>query len=102
MNLLKRGSFCVIFAVTASILFGCRNIESQKTVIDKTVIVIPENCDNIKKFAAEELKKHIDLITGKKIEIISNDKKLPNDLFPIYVGIPYSNDKKPLDKEEAR
>lgn len=102
MSFFNRGPFCVIFAITASILFGCRNIESQKTVIDKTMIVIPENCDNIKKFAAEELKKHLDLITGKKTEIISNDKKLPNDLFPIYVGIPYSGDKKPLDKEEAR
>ena len=102
MKLFPGKSFCVIFAVLVSILHGCNNIYTHNISVNKAVIVVPENPDSIKKFAAGELQKHLSLITGQKTEIIESGKKLPDGSFPIYVGITYHDDKNPLQKEEAR
>ena len=100
MNRLPGKSFIVICSIMMFIFQGSNSI--AKISAEKPIIVLPEKADNIKNFAAKELQKHLELITGRKTEIIESGKKLPENSFPIYVGIPYPYDKKPLEREEAR
>ena len=62
-------------------------------------IVLPAKADAIKRFAAQELQYHLQLITGKKLPVVSTK---PQAGYCFYVGIPNPSDKKKLTMEEAR
>jgi len=66
---------------------------------EKSEIIIPENANPIVQFSAEELQKHLELISKHKIPISSKKTNAP---FKFYVGIISENDKTPLNPEEAR
>ncbi|MEA2012198.1 MAG: DUF4838 domain-containing protein, partial [Verrucomicrobiota bacterium] len=68
----------------------------------KCTIVLPKGADGVKSFAAEELKKHLKLITGLSIPIIVNDEKKTEEVFCFMVGIPSPYDADCLRKEEAK
>jgi len=95
--------FCGNFYLMTLIFFAGLTVKAYdlKIPLSKVVIVLPEKADGAKKFAADELKKHLELISGEKIKII-NSANIPADTFPLYVGTVFSGDKKALAKEEAR
>jgi hypothetical protein len=64
-----------------------------------TAIVIPEEADSIKKYAALELQKHLRLITGHDFAV-TNEIGETNKAF--LVGIRPESDQEPLGDEEAR
>ncbi|MDD5482599.1 MAG: DUF4838 domain-containing protein [Kiritimatiellae bacterium] len=104
-NLLKSGGWLrgLFFTGLVVFLLGCNTREVEnggKKYAGDPVIVLPKNADAIKKFAAEELKKHLELITGKPIEITDDAEGKKG--FPFYVGIPFPDDKAELKREEAR
>lgn len=94
-----------LFAISSAIMIvapGCSNMSSGNISAEKPVIVLPEKSDNIKDFAAKELQKHLELVSGKKVEIVKDGKKLPDGTLSIYIGKTPVSDTKPLQKEEAR
>lgn len=92
--------YLVLFMLLLStIAIFANNADNVKIRVENPVIIIPEKADTVKKFAAEELKKHLELVTGGKIEITEN---VPKKGFPFYVGIPFPDDKMELKREEAR
>lgn len=91
--------FLVFLMLLFSLTSVFANDAEPEIEVKNPVIVIPGKADAIKKFAAEELKKHLELISGKKIEIT---EKTSGGEFPFYVGIPFPDDKTPLKNEEAR
>ena len=75
------------------------SFELNKQDFEETIIVIPEDADSAKQFAAQEMQKHLRLITGHEFPITDsagNAKKI------FYVGIKPDSDTKPLENEEAR
>ncbi len=64
-------------------------------------ITLPENANSIERFAAEELRKHLLLITGTKPQI-TNAANVTAKTFALHVGTRAPDDKKPLAREEAR
>ncbi len=63
------------------------------------VIVLAGKAGSIQRFAAAELQKHLQLITGAEIAIAA---KAPAGSYPFYVGQIPADDTKPLVREEAR
>ena len=63
-----------------------------------SVIVVPLKSDNKKILAAQELRKHLKLITGKNIPIIK-ENKIPKGRYPFYIGISFADDHQPLALE---
>jgi len=75
------------------------SFELNEQDFEETIIVIPEDADSAKQFAAQELQKHLRLITGYEFPIMDsagNAKKI------FYVGVKPDSDTKPLETEEAR
>jgi hypothetical protein len=73
--------------------------ENVEVDLSSAKIVLPPRADKIKRFAAEELQYHLQLVTDKKLPIVSNS---PQSGYCFYVGIPDPSDDKKLKKEEAR
>ncbi len=63
-----------------------------------TAIVIPKSAGNSKQFAAQELQKHLELITGHRFPIVTSGSD-SGKVF--YVGIRPEFDIQPLENEEA-
>lgn len=78
-------------------------VTTAAVVVDpaKAVIVLPTNADPLKQDAAQELQKHLNLVTGGAIEIVTGDQ-VPKGKYAFYVGVPKPGDDKPLASEEAR
>ncbi len=62
------------------------------------VIVLPENAGPIRRFAALELQKHLELITGTLLPIRPRSE---NGMYPFYLGPPAGTDLKEQVREEA-
>lgn len=73
--------------------------ENVEVDLNSAKIVLPSQADTIKRFAAQELQYHLQLITDKKLPIVSGS---PQSGYCFYVGIPDASDDKNLQKEEAR
>lgn len=77
--------------------FGSFQLDDQNFA--ETAIVISEDIDSANQFAAQELQKHLWLITGHKFSIASS----PGNARKIfYVGIKPDSDTRSLENEEAR
>lgn len=107
-RMLKKCMLMVLLSCILWVLSGCSTDTRKdketcyKLKLDSSVIVLPENPDAVKKFAARELKKHLELITGRKIAILQNEKNIGDSTFPFYIGIPFPGDTAKLQREEAR
>lgn len=75
--------------------------KSGSVPLSDLVLVLPDSSDGVKRFAASELKKHLDLISGQDIKIVQ-EKSLQKDKYPIFVGIRFPEDKNAFSAEEAR
>lgn len=93
------GAVCVLFAL-AALVFPVSAAEI-KVAPDKAVIVLPENADKVKQEAAQELKKHLDLVGGGDTEMVATGKA-PEGKYAFYVGIPKPGDAREMKPEEAR
>ncbi len=67
---------------------------------EKAMIVIAENAGSPQRFAALELQRHFELITGVKVPVAEGGKA-PVDAFPFYVGIKPAGGTEKLLPEEA-
>lgn len=88
-----------------SLLVACARLqrEDNRVSVSEPLIVIPANASAVKCFAAAELKKHLELITGKKVPIVrDDDKNIPAAAFPFYVGAAPAGAQAALKAEEAR
>ena len=83
------------------LLTGYLDLKSDALSPSDLVIVLPENPDAVKTFAAAELKTHLDLISEKNIKI-TGGKSIPENAYPIFIGIPFPEDHDALSPEEAR
>ena len=100
MKMFIRKFNCICFAC---FIFGMTAYSSDiKIKPENCRILLSENADGIKLFAAEELQKHLALITGIKIPVLKNEKDLKKDNFVFRIGIKAPDDKTELSKEEAR
>ena len=68
----------------------------------QAVIVLPSKVDSVKRFAAEELQHHLELITGVCPPILSVGEKAVASNFVFYVGSRRPGDDLPFKPEEAR
>lgn len=100
MKLSKNFSLLILFVIV-----GCRANPSGgniKISPSSCVIVLPQETDCVKRFAAKELQKHIKLITGKTPPIITGKEGVKPKSYPLYVGVKAPGDREALSKEEAR
>ncbi len=67
----------------------------------RCVILLPENADGVKKTAAEQLQKHLRLVTGTDLPVMTGKAPLP-DRYSFCVGIPVPGHTTVLSREEAR
>ncbi|KKR03644.1 MAG: hypothetical protein UT30_C0023G0002 [Candidatus Uhrbacteria bacterium GW2011_GWF2_39_13] len=67
----------------------------------KCVIVLPEKADDTKKSAAEELRKHLELVTGADIPLLSGTAPVDGK-YSFCIGIMEQGNSKELEAEEAR
>ena len=67
-------------------------------------IVLPDKADVNKRLAAEELRKHLQLVTGAPVAVVAKPAMV-HGKYPFYVGIPLPGDRAPFAPfapEEAR
>ncbi len=108
MTNIKHSILLRVLCPLAALLAGLPAGRAETVVIkpEKSVIVIPGRTNRLvvvdmARAAAEELRQHLDLITGTRIEI-AQDRGPVTDRFPFYVGVPLPGDEKPMAPEEAR
>ncbi len=88
-------SIFVLLMTAVSLYLHAGTIEVQP---DRAVIIQAQNADAVQLIAAQELQKHFELITGKKIEILKGGTP-PAGYYPFYIG--RIDEKEKLKPEEA-
>ncbi|MFA7231254.1 MAG: DUF4838 domain-containing protein [Victivallaceae bacterium] len=87
-----------VLAVLSLSISLCRGFEVKP---ENCIIKVPKKANSSVLFGAEELQKHLQLMSGVQIQIKTVNAPSGN-AFTFYVGIPAPGDKTPLAKEEAR
>ena len=100
-------SICFAIMLLASVLFlasgGCCGLFCSKKGIEvkESQIVLSAKALPNEKAAAQQLKKHLELVTGKKINIVTADKA-EKDTYCFYINVlPQGEEKRTFDWEEA-
>lgn len=113
MNFFIRNPAFLLLAAAAFLLTSCETRERSATVGGNTapvritadpercVIVLPAKVDSVKRFAADELQRHLALITGVRPPILPAGAKAGASDFVFHVGIRLPGDARPLRPEEA-
>jgi Domain of unknown function (DUF4838) len=86
------------------VLLSCNLISAKEYLIDltKSTIYVDSKADQIKQFAAKELQKHLDLITGGGIPIVHSKQALKGNNITFMVGVvPKSKRSKKMKPEMA-
>ncbi len=94
---LKLMTLAVIFMGLSGIRATAANFSVKP---ENIVIQLPSRANPGAAIAAEELQKHLQLITGKKVPVIR--KKARSGRYVFHVGLRPADDKRPLKTEEAR
>ncbi|MFA6877265.1 MAG: hypothetical protein WCQ87_11595, partial [Parabacteroides sp.] len=68
-------------------VMGVSALDLVKDGIPKAGIVVSAKASDYTQYAARELADHIELTTGAKLQIFTDQNKLPNGLIPVYVGL---------------
>ena len=93
-----RKIFTLLFLLGSFVLFG-----GNLTLVEKgkpaAVIVLPDKPNPVAKYAAMELNDHIRLITGTKLEVIT-EKQLTSGKLPIFVGATRAAEKASLGQKK--
>jgi hypothetical protein len=89
----------ILFSIILTVNFGCSGkFKLNESDFVSTAIVCPGNNIAVT-FAAQELQKHILLITGHKVPIVP---KYDSNKKVFYIGVVPETDKKALQPEESR
>jgi len=64
-------------------------------------IVLPDRAEVNRRLAADELRKHLQLVTGAPVPVVARPAMV-HGKYPFYVGIPHPDDRAPFAPEEAR
>ncbi|MFA6816658.1 MAG: DUF4838 domain-containing protein [Lentisphaeria bacterium] len=90
-----------LFILAAIMILSTSGIVTAETINvmpKNAVIVISKKADLIKQFAAQELTKHIELITGIPIPIVKEDS---SGKYVFYIGVHPNGDSRQLKTEES-
>lgn len=88
------------FALIAATLVA--NAQAAKSIsidFDRCIIVIPDKRNEVVKYAIDELRDHIKLVSGVEVPVV---KKTEKGKYPIFVGIRAPGDTSEFKSEEAR
>jgi uncharacterized protein DUF4838/glycosyl hydrolase family 2 len=103
--MLKRNLHQTLLGIlTISVLLSCNLISAKDYLLDltKSTIYVDAKADKIKQFAAQELQKHLNLITGEKIPIVHSKQALKGNRLSFMIGVvPKSKKSKKLKPEMA-
>ncbi len=103
-----------LLAAGACLLYSCETREltaaagsgkaPARVTVDpaRCVIVLPAKSDSVKRFAADDLQRHLELITGVRPPILPAGAQTGASNFVFHVGIRLAGDARPLKPEEAR
>ncbi len=96
-NMLKNLKlFSVLALALLPAFFHAADIEVDP---HRAAIILPEDAGSIRRFAALELQKHLNLITGTLTPILARPE---NGMYPFYLEAPAGTALKGLSREEAR
>lgn len=90
--------------LTAIVVCACTPTRAQQPVtVDPRLcsIVLPATPETVHTVAAQELQKHLALISGVEVPIVAADAAT-DEGYRVYVGAPAPDDSRPLAPEEAR
>ncbi len=93
---------CSLPAIAVLLGGWCLACTAQTIVVkpEECRIVLPQAADKVKTAAAEELQKHLRLVTGTEVPVIAAADE--GDGYRFCVGTPAPDDARPLAPEEAR
>ena len=97
MNMMKNLKLFSILAL--ALLPAFSHAEDIEVDPHRAAIILPEDAGSIRRFAALELQKHLNLITGTLTPILARPE---NGMYPFYLEVPAGTALKGLSREEAR
>ena len=96
-----KGLGCVLLALLAQ-TFHPGAAGAFQVTSARCAVVLSARTNEAVNTAAQELRKHLSLISGSEIPIVTADQKRPFGRYLFYVGVPEPGDTRALKEEEAR
>ncbi|OGV72302.1 MAG: hypothetical protein A3K19_02585 [Lentisphaerae bacterium RIFOXYB12_FULL_65_16] len=86
-------------------LSGCAVLRPRtalQVAPDHAVIVVPLQASSVARFAAEELSRHLELVTGNPVRVLQGNNSPPAGAYLFHVGACRDSTRPPLAPEEGR